>query len=106
MRIERPALIRRLPSLRPRQGAADAPMPDDERAKYPEVAGDLAVLDAHLVPLFRRYDAEALAAQNTFRLQQVVLILGSATATICGTVQAATQGDATWLAWVEALLAA
>src|SRR4051812_23462191 len=103
--VTRPALLRQLPKLRWATTAPALPVPGDARGEFGALAADFAILDQELVPTFSRLDAEALRAQNTFRLQQLILIGGSAVATICGTVQAATHGSASWLGWIEAVLA-
>lgn len=103
--IRQPSLTRRLPELRWRQGEQEPIVGAAERADYPELEADLGVLDAVLVPAYYRLDGEALEAQNRFRLTQLLLILGGATATILGIIQAAIGGGNVALGIVEAVLA-
>ncbi|MDQ2706920.1 MAG: hypothetical protein M3Z25_04485 [Actinomycetota bacterium] len=49
-----------------------------ERAAYPSLAEDFAVLDEVVAPSFREADLAALDRQNRYRRQQVVVLLGSA----------------------------
>jgi len=100
----KPALVRRLPKVVWRVPAAATPVPESARAEFPELAPDLAVLDDVLVPTFSRYDTQALRAQNDYRRQQLVLIGGSALATIFGVLQAASAGGSVF-GWSEAVLA-
>src|SRR5262245_59780969 len=99
-----PALVRRFPKLVWRAQPTAAPVPETDRAEYGELTRDFELLDRLLVPTFGRYDARALKAQNQFRRQQIVLIPGSAVATILGVLQAASI-DGSAFAWTEAALA-
>jgi hypothetical protein len=117
--MARPILFKRLPSWKARIA------PDDERhimapekqREYPQFASDFALLDEHLLPVFRELDATALRAQNDFRMEQLILIAGSLAATILAALHMAygldAVGDATttlpvdgaW-AWAGALVSA
>jgi hypothetical protein len=103
--IRKPSLTRRLPHLRWRQGDEWPIVSDAQRTKFPEFEAEFGVLDAVLVPAYRRFDGEALEAQNRFRRMQLLLILGGATATILGIIQAALGGGASALGIAEAILA-
>jgi hypothetical protein len=80
----RPVLIRRFPKMRWQDHAADPLIDDADRAAYPELGEDFALLDDKLVPRFQHYDQLALKHQNSFRLQQVLLIIGGLAATALG----------------------
>jgi hypothetical protein len=56
------------------------------------LAPDFEILDRELLPDFFRLDEAALQAQNTFRLGQLFVIIGGATATALGALQAALGG--------------
>ena len=98
-----PALLHRFPRLRARPAASPI-LPPAERAAFPALEQDFAVLDLELVPRFEALDREAGRAQNGFRLAQVLLILGGLAATVLGAVQAvqASQGGAQWAGFAEA----
>ena len=104
--IRKPSLIRRLPQLRWRQGDEWPIVGAAQRAEFPEFEADFDVLDAVLVPAYRRFDSAALEAQNRFRRNQLLLISGGATATVLGIIQAALGGGAVVLGLAEAVLAA
>src|SRR2546430_4706145 len=99
------ALFKGHPQLRwqPKQGEQVIPL--DVQEKYPDFADDFAFLEQALLSHFRIFDNEALRAQNQFRLDQVILIVGSALVTILGAVQIALT-QAIWPGVVEASLAA
>jgi hypothetical protein len=80
-------------------------MPAAERAAFPELSDEFAVLDAELMPVFRALDHTAQEAQNRFRLVQLLLIVGGATATVLGAIQAALHGGELVLGISEAALA-
>jgi uncharacterized protein DUF4231 len=103
-KLQKPALVRRLPKVFWRGNPSDGPLRDPDRVTYGELAGDFDLLDGLLVPTFRTYDEDALEAQNRFRRQQVLLIGGSAVATILGVLQAASI-DGSAFGWTEAVLA-
>jgi hypothetical protein len=100
--MARPTVFKRFPTLRLRPAEA-AIVPPDVRAGYPALADDFAVLDRELVPQFQELDRIALQAQNQFRLEQVILILGSVLAVILGAVQSALH-DMAWPGAVEGLV--
>jgi Protein of unknown function (DUF4231) len=62
--------------------------PDQGRAAYPELAADLDVLDREVTPVFTECDLAALRAQNRYRRQQVLILLGAALVTGLGGLQA------------------
>jgi len=82
-------LFRRLPMLRWRPEPETPFIPLSEEANYPELANDFALLNSELMPSFHAVDNKALEAQNQFRLEQLVLLVGSALAAILGAVQIA-----------------
>lgn len=104
--IRKPSLTRRLPQFRWRLGDEWPIVGAAQRAEFPELEADFGVLDAVLVPVYRRFDGAALEAQNRFRLRQLLLITGGATATTLGIIQAALGGGAVALGIAEAVLAA
>jgi hypothetical protein len=79
-------------------------VPADVQTKYPELASDFAILDQELMPRFYELDNQALKAQNQFRLEQLVLVIGSAIATILGGLQGAFT-NTPWPGLLEGLLA-
>jgi hypothetical protein len=85
--VRRPALLARFPSLRaPRTSWPPiAPKAADD---YPELADDITTVDQVVGPAFREADLAALAHQNRYRRQQVVIILGSAVLAGFGGLQA------------------
>lgn len=85
------ALFKRLPRLRPLQELSDTLITDEERAKYPALTADLAILDEELMPSFRTFDREALRLQNAHWWTYVILIVGGAIATILGILQFALE---------------
>jgi hypothetical protein len=85
-----PALFKRLPLRRPDAYPAN---PTGDRAHYPTLAPDFAVLDEHLGDDFKRWDRIALRNQFSYRRQQVYFVLaGSALVSVLGTVQASSPG--------------
>ncbi len=81
------ALFTRFPRLRARAQSWPVIPPgvDDE---FPTLQEDLAVLHEDVTPAYSTYDAEALKEQNSHRLQQVVLLVGSALTSGLGGIQA------------------
>ena len=102
--IRKPALTRYLPQLWgiPEQQPI---LPTDDRGRFPDLAGDFEVLGAELEEAFRRYDRDALAGQNRFRLLYLLLIVGGATATALGALQCAAHGGKLWLGLAGAVVA-
>ena len=103
--MTRPALLKRLPRLvwQPRE-----PQPliaPKDRARYPELERDFALLDELLLPPFHARDGDALEAQNAFWRQQLLLIVGGTAATVLGIVQASLGGGVVALGGAEAVLA-
>ncbi len=82
-------LFKRLPVLRWQPESERPFIPPEKEADYPELAVDFALLNTELMPSFYAIDNKALEAQNQFRLEQVVLLLGSALAAVLGAVQIA-----------------
>ena len=110
--LKRITLFKRLPMWfwRPKKDAQIIHLaPDDQysdfKDKYPDFKGDFDVLEQQLMPYFRELDNEALRAQNQFRRQQIVLILGGVIASALGAVQAAFIGEK-WPGIAEAVLTA
>jgi hypothetical protein len=87
-----PAFLAQRPRLFWRAGERYPLVSPDLRAASPALAEDFDVLDRELLPDFYELDESALRAQNTFRLGQLVVILGGAAATSLGAVQAALGG--------------
>lgn len=71
------ALLARFPSRRTARQFWPV-IPENERAAYPALADDFAVLDEVVAPPFRELDLAALDHQYRHRRQQVVVLLGSA----------------------------
>jgi Protein of unknown function (DUF4231) len=100
--MARPAAFKRFPALRLRPQQAVI-VPPELRARCPALEEDFAVLDRELLPRFQELDRTALQAQNQFRLEQVVLILGGVVAVVLGALQGALR-EAAWPGVVEALV--
>jgi hypothetical protein len=77
----------------------------DVWAAAPELGPDLDVLERVLLPDYYDFDESAQRAQNTFRLGQILIIVGGATATALGAVQAALGGGVAWLGIAGAIIA-
>ena len=88
----------------PWRPGTDWPVVPTERAAYVTLESELGLWDSGLEKRFRDLDHQALRLQNRFWLLQLVLILGSACASILGAVQAALGGGNVWLATVGAAL--
>lgn len=84
----RPALLRRLPSLRfvPQ---SEPVLPVDADRRYPALADDLLAVREHLAPAFAEFDRAALDHQNRFRRQRLLIALGAALAAGLGGLEAA-----------------
>lgn len=93
------------PRLRWRAGERYPLVQPDLRSTAPALAEDFEVLDQELLPLYYKLDEEALQAQNSFRLGQVMVILGGALATALGAIQAALGGGVTEIGVAEAIVA-
>lgn len=83
----RPALLRRFPTLRAPAGSGPILQPEQTNA-YPELATDIAVADREIGATFEESDRTALVAQNRYRRQQVLILLGSVVLSGLGGVQA------------------
>jgi hypothetical protein len=99
------AMFRRLPWLRWKLKVNQEIVPQDVQGEYPAFSQDFGFLEGELLPSFRGLDNEALRAQNQFRLEQLLLILGGALSTILGAVQA-TLANTVWPGIVLFVLAA
>ena len=99
-------LFRRLPRLVWSPQNEDI-IPSDVQLQHPALANDFKTLEDELLPHFRELNADALRYQNEFRLDQVILILGGALATVLGVLHASLpRTAAVWAGIVEAVLAA
>ncbi len=98
-------LFKWLPKARWRDKQGEEIISHDDQLKYPEFDEDFAFLERELLPHFRRLDNEALCAQNEFRREQILLIMGGALVTILGVLQLANLDVPYWGA-MEAGLAA
>lgn len=99
----RPAILAYFPRFRWR----DPPAPADLAAYDPVLyqpfpaemeavcAGDIALLRRYLIPHYVAENTEALRAQNEYRRDQVVLIIGG----VVATGLAALPGEARWAGW-------
>lgn len=97
-------MLRRFPALRWKPKPDWPLVPEQNQADYPELEGDFKVLKQELEPAFRRLDREALRLQNSYRLQNVVLILGGAVVTGLGAVQSVLGGGAAPVAVAQACI--
>ncbi|GAA1572778.1 hypothetical protein GCM10009827_113440 [Dactylosporangium maewongense] len=90
----------------PRRGSrivSDPIMPPAAKAGYPALAEDFEALRP-VEERFERYDLEALRGQRSYRLQGIVVLLGSALLTGLGGLQAVLS-DQRWPSAVLAVLA-
>ncbi len=83
----KPTLFTRFPRLK--APASSWPViPPGVGDEFPTLQEDLAVLSEDVSPAYAVYDAQALKAQNSHRLQQVVLLIGAALTSGIGGIQA------------------
>ncbi|MFZ0158997.1 MAG: DUF4231 domain-containing protein [Kineosporiaceae bacterium] len=83
----RPALLRRVPSLR--SAAWSVPvLPADAAERYPGLADDLDAVRDYLAPAFDELDRTALQQQNRYRRQRLLVSLGAALVTGLGGLEA------------------
>ncbi len=82
-------LFRRLPKVSWQPGEDDPFIPPEKWSDYPDLIEDFKLLNEQLMRKFHKFDKQSLHAQNTFRLQQLVLLTGSAVAAILGAIQIA-----------------
>lgn len=75
-------LFKRLPNFHPLPREQQEIISPDERNKHPDFASDFEILQDKLIPIFREVDNEALNCQNRYRFMYLILIVGSALATI------------------------
>jgi hypothetical protein len=103
--LKRIALFKRLPMLFWRPRKDNQIVAPEIQNNYPDFKADFDVLEQNLLPYFRELDNEALRAQNQFRRQQIILIVGGVIASTLGAVQAALS-EAKWPGISEAGLTA
>jgi hypothetical protein len=103
--VNRPVLLKRLPKLWWQRRDPEPLIAPEERAQYPELEADFALLDELLLPTFHQRDTAALEAQNAFWRQQLLLIVGGTAATVLGIVQSALGGGVVVLGLTEAVVA-
>lgn len=97
---ERLPLLARFPYLR--APASYPVIPEDKRVLYPEFDDDFTELGKEAWPAFTDCDEAALREQNRYRRQQVTVLLGAATVTGLGGLQAVFPGER----WPGVVLAA
>ena|SRR5215471_16024239 len=100
------ALFRRRPILFWKPRINEQIVPPDQRKEFSAFEDDFKILDERLMENFRRMDNEALRAQNQFRRQQIILIIGAAMTSSLGAIQAAMPETAPWPGLIEAVIAA
>ncbi|MBO0860951.1 MAG: DUF4231 domain-containing protein [Chloracidobacterium sp.] len=100
------ALFKRRPILLWKPRINEQIVPLDQRKEFPALEDDFKILDEQLMDNFRRMDNEALMAQNQFRLQQIILIVGAVMTSSLGAIQAAMPETARWPGLIEAVIAA
>jgi hypothetical protein len=103
--IKKIALFKRLPMLLWRPKIDEQIVQLKTQEQYPDFKADFDTLERKLMPYFRDLDNKSLRAQNQFRLQQIVLILGGVLATTLGAIQAAYTKER-WPGITEAVVAA
>jgi len=100
------ALFKRRPILFWKPRINEQIIPLDQRKEFSTLEDDFKILDERLMDNFRRLDNEALKAQNEFRRQQIILIVGAATTSSLGAIQVAMPETAPWPGLIEAVIAA
>jgi hypothetical protein len=103
--MRRPVMFRRLPKLRWVDPPQERIVPDELRNDYPALKNDLEQADTLIEKVFLPFDREGLETQNTFRREQLGLILLGLTVTVLGVVQATAGGGVLWLGFVQGALA-
>lgn len=88
------ALFKRRPMLFWKPRIDEQIVPLNARKGYSYLEADFKILEERLMDSFRRLDNEALRAQNHFRWQQIILIVGGVMTGTLGAIQAA-MSDAT-----------
>jgi len=96
----RPALFVRFPRFPSPTGSSPV-IPPEARETYPALRDDIDLLSQEALPAFTRYDLEALRDQNSYRAQQIVLLVGAALVSGLGGLQAVFPGQR----WPGVLLA-
>lgn len=99
------ALLASLPRLRSHGYRRDPFVRSEVRDKVPALGPDFELLERELLPDFYELDEAALRAENTFHVGQLFVIVGGATATALGAVQAGLGGGVTAIGIAEALVA-
>jgi uncharacterized protein DUF4231 len=104
--LRRITLFKRLPKLfwSPDKAPRQIVKPETQN-QFPDLKSDFEILEETLMPRFRNLDDEALRAQNQFRRQQIILIVGGVITTTLGAIQAAFT-EKIWPGAAEAAVAA
>ena len=98
-------LFKRLPSVRWSPPKDQQIISGTAQTHSAALAEDFKTLEDRLMPRFSELDANALRAQNRFRLNQVILIFGGASATILGAVHRSLGGTvAVWIGILQSVL--
>jgi hypothetical protein len=100
----KPALLASLPRLRWRAGRRYPLIRPEVALASPALTPGFEILERELLPDFYQLHEAALRVQNTFRLGQLFVIVGGASATSLGTVQAALGGGVIAIGIAEALI--
>lgn len=85
--MKRPALLVRFPSIW-KKSVSYPVIPPEEAKNYPALAEDIAYVNEVVAARFAESDRAALAYQNRFRRQQVIILLGTAVLSGLGGLQA------------------
>jgi hypothetical protein len=83
----KPALFVRFPRFSS-PAVSSLVIPAAARDAYPALRDDLDLLDQEVVPAFTEHDLKALRSQNSYRGQQIVLLIGAALLSGLGGLQA------------------
>jgi len=110
-------LIKRFPPLWPKQhtsghvlghidSSQHAEIAVEAKKRYPDLAAEIDDLERELMPVFSKLDLAALHAQDRFRRQHVLLIVGAFVVTVLGGAQAAfgAKQAVPWIAVSQAAL--
>jgi len=99
------ALFNQRPTLFWKPKINEQIIPLDARKGLSDLEDDFKILEERLMDNFRRLDNEALRAQNHFRWQQIILIVGGVVASTLGAVRVAAPETAPWPGAIEAVIA-
>lgn len=96
-------LIYRWPRLRYTRGSSHPLVPGEVAARHPDLAQEFKAITDTVFPRYEKFDQDALQHQNSYRRQQIYLIVFGLLATAAGGLQAIDDSLKTPLGVAEAL---